>query len=172
MILTNHCWVSVCVWPVMTDNCSDTSYESCSAAPDSNHDLRLVASCSLMSPLWCTNKTMVNISPPSPLRWSRKISRSIPRFSSRRIVWASPRPPRFDLCLFIYFLAISDCFGPSLVFLSCALRSEMCFCWWAGAGGQAQGHDGGLPSLQGRSGEDLPGTEERPTGTQRRWDCS
>ena len=52
-----------------------------------------------------------------------------------------------------------------VVSLGCVLRSEICFCLWVGAGGQAQGHDGGLPSLQGWSSEDLPGAEEHPIGT-------
>lgn len=45
-----------------------------------------------------------------------------------------------------------------------------CLCVWVGAGGQAQGHDGGLPSLQGDGAADLPGTEEHPPGAQSRWD--
>lgn len=46
----------------------------------------------------------------------------------------------------------------------------VCLCVWVGAGRQAKVHDGGLPSLQGDSPTDLPGTEERPSWAKRRWE--
>lgn len=45
--------------------------------------------------LWQQN-VIYNV-PLASLRWSRRTLRSTPRSLSRRIVWASPRLPRFDL---------------------------------------------------------------------------
>lgn len=96
-------------------NFSDTSYESCSAAPYSNSDLRLTAttSCVLVHHipdivfvvLWvCGCGTFLYSKYPSAsFRWSRRILRSTQRSLSRRIVWASPRPQRFDL-----FISLTD----------------------------------------------------------------
>lgn len=46
----------------------------------------------------------------------------------------------------------------------------VCVCVWVGAGGQAKGHDGGLPSVQGDGSAELPWTEERPSWAKRRWE--
>lgn len=68
---------------------------------------------------------------------------------------------------------ISDSFGRVCFFLAvCFNLRWACVCLGVGAGGQAQGHDGRLPPLQGGSKQGLPGTEEHPAVTQRRWDCS
>lgn len=45
-----------------------------------------------------------------------------------------------------------------------------CVCVWAGASWQAQDHDGGIPQLQGEDSAAPPGTEEPPSGAQRRSD--
>lgn len=109
----------VCVCGASDDkfNFSDTSYESYSAAPDSNCDLRLTAttSCVLVQHileivfvilLVCGCGTFLYSKYPSAsFRWSRRILRSTQRSLSRRIVWASPRPLRFDL-----FISLTDPF--------------------------------------------------------------
>lgn len=49
--------------------------------------------------------------------------------------------------------------------------AELCSVW-VGSGGQAEGNDGRLPTVQGGGAEDLSRTEEHSPRAQRRWDLS
>ncbi len=105
--------ICLCVFGASDDkfNFSDTSYESCSAAPDSNSNLILTATTPRVLAQHILNIILVMLLvcgggtfpyskyPSSSFRWSRRILRSTQRSLSRRIVWASPRPLRFDLLM-------------------------------------------------------------------------
>lgn len=74
------------------------------------------------------------------------------------------------VCIFSYFyliiLTVVVRLKSQTLFYGMKLNVFMCL--WVGAGGQAQVHDGGLPSLQGDGAADLSGAEEPPPWAQRR----